>query len=141
MLPLKLREIAAAIGAGVDIESAVGAMVVDIGAGTTDIAIVARGGVQHSSSIKIGGDDFDEAIIRYMRKPVPVVPPPTSRIRIRLLRQVQEQPIIISRTEEPWKSKRQDRNTWKIRRKHCVNMVWNIHMMSGSSHSRRRKCN
>lgn len=51
-----------------DIESAVGAMVVDIGAGTTDIAIVARGGVQHSSSIKIGGDDFDEAIIRYMRK-------------------------------------------------------------------------
>ena len=59
---------AAAIGAGVDIESAVGAMVVDIGAGTTDIAIVARGGVQHSSSIKIGGDDFDEAIIRYMRK-------------------------------------------------------------------------
>ena len=47
---------------------AVGAMVVDIGAGTTDIAIVARGGVQHSSSIKIGGDDFDEAIIRYMRK-------------------------------------------------------------------------
>ena len=43
-------------------------MVVDIGAGTTDIAIVARGGVQHSSSIKIGGDDFDEAIIRYMRK-------------------------------------------------------------------------
>ena len=59
---------AAAIGAGVDIESAVGAMVVDIGAGTTDIAIVARGGVQHSSSIKIGGDDFDEAIIRYVRK-------------------------------------------------------------------------
>ena len=59
---------AAAIGAGVDIESAVGAMVVDIGSGTTDIAIVARGGVQHSSSIKIGGDDFDEAIIRYMRK-------------------------------------------------------------------------
>lgn len=59
---------AAAIGAGVNIESSTGYMVVDIGAGTTDIAIVARGGVQKSMSIKVGGDDYDEAIIRYMRK-------------------------------------------------------------------------
>lgn len=59
---------AAAIGAGVDIESSVGTMIVDIGAGTTDVAVVAKGGVQQSSSIKIGGDDYDEAIIRYMRK-------------------------------------------------------------------------
>ena len=59
---------AAAIGAGVDIESAVGAMVVDIGAGTTDLAIVSKGGVRESKSIKVGGDNFDEDIIRYMRK-------------------------------------------------------------------------
>lgn len=59
---------AAAIGAGVDIESAVGAMVVDIGAGTTDLAIVSKGGVRESKSIKVGGDNFDGDIIRYMRK-------------------------------------------------------------------------
>lgn len=59
---------AAAIGAGVNVDSSEGYMVVDIGAGTTDIAVIARGGVQESVSIKVGGDDFDEAIIRYMRK-------------------------------------------------------------------------
>ncbi len=59
---------AAAIGAGVDIDSNQGHMVVDIGAGTTDIAVISKGGINYSSSIKIGGDDFDEAIIKYMRK-------------------------------------------------------------------------
>ncbi len=59
---------AAAIGAGVDIQSNKGHMVVDIGAGTTDIAVISQGGINYSASEKIGGDDFDEAIIKYMRK-------------------------------------------------------------------------
>lgn len=60
--------IAAAIGAGIDISKACGSMVVDIGGGTTDIAVISLGGTVVSSSIKIAGDNFDEAIIRYMRK-------------------------------------------------------------------------
>ena len=60
--------IAAAIGAGVDISKACGCMVVDIGGGTTDIAVISLGGNVVSSSIKIAGDKFDDAIIKYMRK-------------------------------------------------------------------------
>lgn len=60
--------IAAAIGAGIDITKACGSMVVDIGGGTTDIAVISLGGTVVSSSIKVAGDKFDEAIIRYMRK-------------------------------------------------------------------------
>ncbi len=60
--------IAAAIGAGIDISKPCGNMIVDIGGGTTDIAVISLGGTVVSSSIKIAGDDFDEAIIRYMRK-------------------------------------------------------------------------
>lgn len=59
---------AAAIGAGVDVESNKGHMIVDIGAGTTDIAVISKGGINYSASEKVGGDDFDEAIIKYMRK-------------------------------------------------------------------------
>lgn len=60
--------IAAAIGAGIDISRACGSMIVDIGGGTTDIAVISLGGTVVSSSLKIAGDNFDEAIIRYMRK-------------------------------------------------------------------------
>ena len=60
--------IAAAIGAGLDISKAQGCMVVDIGGGTTDIAVISLGGNVVSTSIKVGGDKFDEAIVRYMRK-------------------------------------------------------------------------
>lgn len=60
--------IAAAIGAGIDIGKPCGNMIVDIGGGTTDIAVISLGGTVVSSSIKIAGDDFDEAISRYMRK-------------------------------------------------------------------------
>ncbi len=60
--------IAAAIGAGLDIEKPDGNMVIDIGGGTSDIAVISLGGVVVSKSIKIAGDKFDEAIIRYMRK-------------------------------------------------------------------------
>lgn len=60
--------IAAAIGAGIDIEKPRGSMIVDIGGGTTDIAVISLGGCVVAASIKVAGDDFDEAIIRYMRK-------------------------------------------------------------------------
>jgi len=60
--------IAAAIGAGIDIAKACGSMVVDMGGGTTDIAVISLGGTVVSTSIKIAGDKFDEAIVRYMRK-------------------------------------------------------------------------
>ncbi|MBE3101850.1 MAG: rod shape-determining protein [Firmicutes bacterium] len=60
--------IAAAIGAGLDISKACGHMVVDIGGGTTDIAVISLGGAVLTESIKIAGNNFDEAIIKYMRK-------------------------------------------------------------------------
>jgi len=60
--------IAAAIGAGLDIGRPYGCMVVDIGGGTTDIAVISMGHAVVSSSIKVAGDAFDDAIIRFMRK-------------------------------------------------------------------------
>ena len=60
--------IAAALGAGIDISRPCGNMIVDIGGGTTDIAVISLGGTVVSTSIKIAGDDFDEALVRYMRK-------------------------------------------------------------------------
>ena len=60
--------IAAAIGAGIDISRPCGNMIVDIGGGTTDIAVISLGGTVVSTSVKIAGDDFDDAIVRYMRK-------------------------------------------------------------------------
>ena len=60
--------IAAAIGAGLDISKACGHMVVDIGGGTTDIAVISLGGAVLSESIKVAGNNFDEAIIKYMRR-------------------------------------------------------------------------
>lgn len=60
--------IAAAIGAGIDISRPCGNMIVDIGGGTSDIAVISLGGTVVSTSVKIAGDDFDEAIVRYMRK-------------------------------------------------------------------------
>ncbi len=60
--------IAAAIGAGIDISKACGSMVVDIGGGTSDIAVISLGGTVVSKSIKTAGDVFDEAIVKYMRK-------------------------------------------------------------------------
>jgi len=59
---------AAAIGAGLDVTRPEGIMVVDIGGGTTDIAIIALGGIVASNSVKVAGDKFNEAIVKYMRK-------------------------------------------------------------------------
>ena len=60
--------VAAAIGAGIDISKPDGAMVIDIGGGTTDIAVISLGGIVASTSVKMAGDRFDEAIVKYMRK-------------------------------------------------------------------------
>ncbi|MEK6265403.1 MAG: rod shape-determining protein [Clostridium sp.] len=60
--------LAAAIGAGLDITKASGNMVIDIGGGTTDVAVISLGGMVVRESIKVAGDKFDEAIIKYIRK-------------------------------------------------------------------------
>lgn len=60
--------IAAAIGAGIDISRAYGNMIVDIGGGTTDIAVIALGGSVVSTSIKVAGDKLDEYIVKYIKK-------------------------------------------------------------------------
>jgi len=60
--------IAAAIGAGIDISKPCGNMVVDIGGGTTDIAVISLGGSVVSESLKVAGDKFDEAIVKYIKK-------------------------------------------------------------------------
>src|SRR5574341_2474210 len=59
---------AAAIGAGLPVSEPVGSMVVDIGGGTTEVAVIALGGIVTSRSIRIGGDELDEAIIQYSRR-------------------------------------------------------------------------
>ncbi|WP_370981373.1 rod shape-determining protein [Agaribacterium sp. ZY112] len=59
---------AAAIGAGLKVEQASGSMVVDIGGGTTEIAILSLNGVVLSDSVRIGGDRFDEAVVNYVRR-------------------------------------------------------------------------
>ena len=60
--------VAAAIGAGIDITKPEGHMVVDIGGGTSDIAVISLSGVVESASIKVAGDQFNEAIVKYMRR-------------------------------------------------------------------------
>lgn len=60
--------LAAAIGAGLDITRASGNMVIDIGGGTTDIAVISLGGMVVRSSINVAGDNFDDAIMKYIRK-------------------------------------------------------------------------
>ena len=60
--------VAAAIGAGIDISRPCGNMIVDIGGGTSDIAVISLGGTVVSTSIKVAGDDFDDAIVKFMRK-------------------------------------------------------------------------
>ena len=65
--------LAAALGAGLDLNSPTGHMVVDIGAGTTDIAVLSMNGVATSSSLKVAGNAFDEAIARYVRRKYGIV--------------------------------------------------------------------
>jgi rod shape-determining protein MreB len=59
---------AAAIGAGLPVEEASGSMVVDIGGGTTEIAVISLNGIVYAESVRVGGDRFDEAIVTYVRR-------------------------------------------------------------------------
>jgi rod shape-determining protein MreB len=59
---------AAAIGAGLPVHQAIGTMIVDIGGGTTEIAVISLNGVVYSESVRVGGDRFDEAIVAYVRR-------------------------------------------------------------------------
>ena len=65
--------VAAALGAGVDIFSPTGNMIIDIGGGTTDVAVMSLGGVVVSKSIKVAGNKFDAAIMKYMRRKYNVI--------------------------------------------------------------------
>ena len=60
--------LAAAIGAGLPVSEPIGSMVVDIGGGTSDIAVIALGGMVYAGSVRVGGDKFDEAIINYISR-------------------------------------------------------------------------
>ena len=60
--------LAAAIGAGIDISKACGNMIVDIGGGTTDVAVISLGGSVVSTSLKVAGDKFDEAVVKYIKR-------------------------------------------------------------------------
>ena len=75
---------AAAIGAGLPVEEAVGSMVVDIGGGTTEIAILSLNGVVFSDSVRIGGDRFDEAIVNFVRRKYGSVVGDTTAERIKM---------------------------------------------------------
>jgi rod shape-determining protein MreB len=59
---------AAAIGAGMPISEAAGSMVLDIGGGTTEVAVISLSGIVYSASVRVGGDRFDESIINYVRR-------------------------------------------------------------------------
>jgi rod shape-determining protein MreB len=59
---------AAAIGAGLPVDEAQGSMVIDIGGGTSEVAVISLSGIVYSSSVRIGGDRFDEAIVNYVRR-------------------------------------------------------------------------
>ncbi|HEY5791045.1 MAG TPA: rod shape-determining protein [Gammaproteobacteria bacterium] len=59
---------AAAIGAGLPVDEARGSMVIDIGGGTSEVAVISLSGIVYSSSVRIGGDRFDEAIVNYVRR-------------------------------------------------------------------------
>ena len=75
---------AAALGAGLPVEDAVGSMVVDIGGGTTEIAILSLNGVVFSDSVRIGGDRFDESICSYIRRKYGSVVGDTTAERIKM---------------------------------------------------------
>ena len=77
---------AAAIGAGIPVHEARGAMVLDIGGGTSEVAVISLNGLVYSNSVRVGGDQFDEAIVNYVRRnyeTLSVKPQPNgSRLRL-----------------------------------------------------------
>jgi rod shape-determining protein MreB len=77
---------AAAIGVGLPVETPVGSMVIDIGGGTTNVAVIALSGIVCDASIRTGGDELDQAIVQFMRKTYSLLigEPTAERIKIRL---------------------------------------------------------
>jgi rod shape-determining protein MreB len=75
---------AAAIGAGMPVEEARGSMVLDIGGGTSEVAVISLGGIVYSASVRVGGDRFDEGIINYVRRHFGVLIGEPSAERIKL---------------------------------------------------------
>ena len=59
---------AAAIGAGLPVDEPTGSMIVDIGGGTSEVAVISLGGIVTSMSVRVGGDEMDEAVIQFVRK-------------------------------------------------------------------------
>ena len=76
--------IAAAIGAGINISEASGSMIVDIGGGTTEVAVVSLGGIVVCNSIRVAGDSFDEAIVTYIRREYNLLIGDTTAERIKM---------------------------------------------------------
>lgn len=74
---------AAAIGADLPVEEPTGSMVIDIGGGTTEVAVIAMGGIVVSQSIRIAGDEFDQAILTHVRD---AYNPPSASVRQRTSR-------------------------------------------------------
>ena len=85
-LQMVAEPMAAAIGVGLPVETPVGSMVIDIGGGTTNIAVIALSGIVCDASIRTGGDELDQAIVQYMRKTYSLMvgEPTAERIKIRL---------------------------------------------------------
>ncbi len=92
--------IAAALGAGIDISKPFGNIVVDIGGGTTDVAVISYGDTVVSQSLKVAGNDFDDAIIRYLRKKYEILvgERTAEEIKSRLARPIREM------RKRPWRS-------------------------------------
>jgi rod shape-determining protein MreB and related proteins len=85
-LLMAAEPMAAAIGVGLPVETPVGSMVIDIGGGTTNVAVIALSGIVCDASIRTGGDELDQAIVQYMRKTYSLMvgEPTAERIKIRL---------------------------------------------------------
>ena len=64
----QMNPMAAAIGAGLPVTEATGSMIVDIGGGTTEVAVLSLGGIVYARSVRVGGDKFDEAIVAFIRR-------------------------------------------------------------------------
>ncbi len=103
--------IAAAIGAGIDIARPCGNMIVDIGGGTADIAVISLGSSVVSTSIKIAGDDFNEALVRYMRKKhnLSIGEPTAERLKVEVATCYMPEPI-----------KEEDMPSMPVRGRHLV---------------------
>jgi len=88
------QPLAAAVGAGLPVQEAQGSMVVDVGAGTTDIAVLSLGGIVYSRSLKVGGEALDQAIVQYLRDEhrLLVGPVTAERVKIELGAAVVDEP-------------------------------------------------